>query len=184
MRIIPNLRELIIEKIGYRFFPCLYNRSHDPLFQSIKSITPKDFFHRYIYDLGCGDGENTVRIQKIFKPKKIVACDRSKPMLERVKKKGFEVQYLDFNTEFPKGEMAVFTYSLHHAYNKEDVLEKAKDNFKYLFICEPYLSLFHFFNWGHVPSKKEWINLFDKILKKYKLFEYENNLIVFYKVNS
>jgi SAM-dependent methyltransferase len=176
-----RVRKFIIEDIGYKLAPCLYNRFHDPLFEFIQSKIPKDFLNKSIHDLGCGDGENTLRIQKTFQPKKILACDRSKPMLERAKKKGFITLKLDFNSEFPKGEMATFTYSLHHAYNKEGVLKKAATKFKYLFICEPYLNLFHFFNWGHVPSKKYWIKLFDKILRKYSLYEYKNNLIVFYK---
>ncbi|OGM13591.1 hypothetical protein A3A76_03260 [Candidatus Woesebacteria bacterium RIFCSPLOWO2_01_FULL_39_23] len=176
-----RVREFIIENIGYRLAPCLYNRFHDPLFEFIESKIPKGFLYKNIYDLGCGDGENTARIQKVLKPKEIIACDRSEPMLERAKRKGFKVQFLDFNSEFPKGEMATFTYSLHHAYNKEGVLQKAVNNFQYLFICEPYLKIFHFFNWGHVPPKKYWIQLFDKVLKRYDLYEYKNNLIVFYK---
>src|SRR3989344_4885435 len=102
-------------------------------------------------------------------------------MLERAKKKGFKTQYLDFNKEFPKGEVATFTYSLHHAYNKEEVLQKTINNFEYLFICEPYLKLSHFFDWGHVPSKKYWVELFDKVLIKYDIFEFGNNLIIFFK---
>ena len=176
-----RFRELIIEKIGYKLGPCLYNRFHDPLFSFVKSKIPKDFMYKRIYDLGCGDVENTSRIQKVFQPKEIIACDRSGSMLYRAKKKGFKTQYLDFNKEFPKGEMATFTYSLHHAYNKDEVLQKAKNNFKYLFICEPNLKPLHFFNWGHVPSKKYWIDLFNNVLLKYNLCEYENNLIVFFK---
>lgn len=176
-----KFRELIIEKIGYKLGPCIYNRFHNPLFNYIKSKIPKDFMNKSICDLGCGDGENTARIQLIFSPKEIIACDRSQPMLDRAKRKGYKTQYLDFNKEFPTGEMATFTFSLHHAYDKESILQKTKNNFKYLFICEPYLKLSHFFNWGHVPPKKYWISLFNKILKKYILYEYENNLIVFFK---
>ncbi|MDO9028341.1 MAG: hypothetical protein Q7U68_05725 [Candidatus Roizmanbacteria bacterium] len=40
-----KIRELFVEKIGYRFFPCLYNRFHDPIFDFIKSKTPQDFLH-------------------------------------------------------------------------------------------------------------------------------------------
>ena len=176
-----KIREFIIEDVGYQLFPCSYNRSHDPLFDFVKSKAPKEFFGREIYDLGCGDGENTARIQKVFQPKNIIACDRSDPMLKRAKQKGFSVKKIDFNDEFPRGEMVTFTYALHHAYDKEKVLQKAKDKFQYLFICEPYLKLFHFFNWGHVPPKEKWIKLFDEILKDYLFFEYKNNLIVFYQ---
>lgn len=176
-----KIREFIVEDIGYQLSPCLYNRSHALLFEFIRAKTPKEFLGREIYDLGCGDGENTVRIQNVFQAKNIIACDRSAPMLKRAKQKGFSLKKMDFNDEFPNGEMATFTYALHHAYDKEKVLQKALDKFKYLFICEPYLNIFHFFNWGHVPTRKQWIKLFDKILKDYKLFEYKNNLIVFYK---
>ena len=101
-------------------------------------------------------------------------------MLLRANKKGFKTRYLDFNKKFPKGELAVFTYALHHAYNKEEALKKAISNFKYLFLCEPYLKLSHFYNWGHVPSKKHWIKLSNKRLGKYVLYEYKNNLIIFF----
>lgn len=176
-----RIREFIVEVVIYKIFPCLYNRFHDPLFDFIKSKTPEDFLHKETWDLGCGDGENTVRLQRVFQPKELIACDRNGPMLERAKRKGFKVQNLDFNNEFPRGEMATFTYALHHAYDKEKTLQKSVNNFNYLFICEPCLKSFHFFNWGHVPSKKKWIELFDKVLKDYELYEYKNNIIVFYR---
>lgn len=176
-----SIREFIIEIIGYKLFPCLYNRFHRPLFKFIKSKNTKDFLYRKIWDLGCGDGENTIRLKQIFKPRELIACDRNKTMLARTKKKGFKVQKLDFNQELPKGEMAAFVYSLHHAYDKEKTLKKAVNNFEYLFICEPFLCFFHFINWGHVPSRKKWIELFNKILKDYDLHQYKNNLIVFYR---
>ncbi|OGY40794.1 MAG: hypothetical protein A2570_01625 [Candidatus Brennerbacteria bacterium RIFOXYD1_FULL_41_16] len=180
-----KIREFFVETIGYKLFPCLYNRFHGPLFDFIKSKIPGDFLNRSLYDLGCGDGENTVRLQNAFLTKEIVACDRSEPMLERARKKGLKTQQLDFNDEFPKGEMAAFIYSLHHAYNKEEVLQKAKNNFQYLFICEPYLNLLDFLNVGfmnigHVPTRKNWLVLFDKALGDYELYEYKSNLIIFY----
>jgi len=176
-----KFRELVIEKIGYKLAPCMYNRFHDPLFKFIESKTPKEFKNKAIYDLGCGDGENTYRLQMIFKPKEIFACDRSKPMLKRARMKGYKTKYLDFKKKLPKGEMAAYTYSLHHAYDKKKVLEKTVENFKYIFICEPYLKISHFYNWGHVPSRKEWAVLFDKVLNKYDLYEFKNNLVIFFK---
>lgn len=182
MTLNEKIRELFVETIGYRFFPCLYNRFHDPLFEFVKSKLPKDFLRKRIYDLGCGDGGNTVRIRKVFQPKNIIACDRNKYMLERAKKKGFKVQKINFNDDFPKGEMATFTFSLHHAYDKEKTLQKAVDNFKYIFILEPCLDLYHFlFDGGHVPKRERWREIFDKVLKKYQLYSLKNNLIVFYK---
>ena len=176
-----RIREFIIETIGYKLFPCYYNRFHDPLFEFVKSKIPKEFLYKEIWDLGCGDGKNTIRIRKVFQPKSIVACDRSEPMLSRAKKEGLDVQLIDFNKGFPKGEMATFTYSLHHAYDKEKTLKEVVNNFDYIFFCEPYLNLLHIVNWGHVPTKKRWNKLFDKVLEGYELYEYEGNLIIFYK---
>ena len=182
MSLSAKIRELFVEKIGYRFFPCLYNRFHDPIFDFIKSKIPQDFLHKSIYDLGCGDGGNTIRIQKVFQPKELIACDRNKFMLRRAEKKGFKTQIIDFNSKFPKGEMATFTFSLHHAYDKEKTLKSVVKNFKYIFICEPYLDLYHWlFDAGHVPTKEKWIEIFNKVLKKYLLYQYKNSLIVFFK---
>jgi SAM-dependent methyltransferase len=176
-----RIREFIIETIGYKLFPCFYNRFHDPLFEFIKTKTPREFLYKEIWDIGCGDGKNTIRIKKVFQPKNIYACDRSEPMLKRAKDEGLKVQLFDFNKGFPKGEMATFTYSLHHAYDKEKTLNEVVNNFDYIFICEPYLNLFHIVNWGHVPSKKRWVELFDKVFGNYTMYDYDGNLIVFYK---
>lgn len=145
MTLNEKIRELFVETIGYRFFPCLYNRFHDPIFEFIGSKTPKDFF-------------------------------------QRTKKKGFKVQVINFNDNFPKGEMATFTFSLHHAYDKEKALKEVVKNFKYIFICEPCLDLYHWlFDAAHVPSKEKWLEIFKKVLKKYTFYQYKRNLIVFFK---
>lgn len=115
-----RIKEWIAENIGYRFFGCFYNRSHDPIFAFIQSKIPKKFLHRNITDLGCGDGANTV------------------------------------------GE--------------------AVKNFRYIFLCEPILDLYHrLFDGGTPLLKQEWIDLFDRVLKTYNLYQHKNNLIVFYK---
>jgi|SRR3990167_10075111 len=177
-----RIREWIAENIGYRFFGCLYNKSHDHIFDFIQTKIPKDLLHRKIYDLGCGDGGNTVRVQKVFQAKEIVGYDHNDFLLKRAKKKGILVKKFDFNLTLPKGEMAAFIFSLHHASDKEKTLKEAVKNFKYIFICEPCLDLYHWlFDGGEPLPKEKWIELFDKILKKYLIYQYKNNLIVFYK---
>jgi len=92
-----RIREWIAENIGYRFFGCLYNKSHDHIFDFIQTKIPKDLLHRKIYDLGCGDGGNTVRVQKVFQAKEIVGYDHNDFLLKRAKKKGILVKKFDFN---------------------------------------------------------------------------------------
>ena len=177
-----RIREWVAENIGYRFFGCLYNRSHDHIFRFIKSKVPEDFLYRSISDLGCGDGGNTIRIQRVFSPKEIIGYDHNDFLLERAKKRGVRAEKIDFKFGLPKGEMGVFTFSLHHAPDKEKTLREAVNNFQFIFLCEPSLDLYHWLLDGGTPlPKRKWIELFDKVLGQYLLYEYKNNLIVFYR---
>ena len=177
-----RIKEWIGENIGYRFFGCLYNKSHDHIFTFIQSKIPKDFLHRTISDLGCGDGGNTIRVQKVFQTKKIIGYDHNNFLLDRARKKRLLVKKFDFNSQLPTGEMATFTFSLHHAYDKEKTLREVVEKFRYIFVCEPCLDFYHWlFDGGEPLPKEKWIELFDKTLKKYLIYQYKNNLVVFYK---
>ncbi len=176
-----NLREWIADNIGYRFFGCFYNRTHDPLFDFIEGKIPQEFFNRKILDLGCGDGANTKRVERIFRARAIIGFDRNISLLKRAKGKGLKVEKFDLDKDLPKGEMATFTFSLHHAKDKEKTLEEAINKFDYIFLCEPMKDLYHvLFDAGEVLSETDWVALFDKLFKKYTLHKYRNNLIVFY----
>jgi len=177
-----RIKEWIAENIGYRFLGCFYNRGHDPIFAFIQSKIPKEFLHRNITDLGCGDGANTVRVRKAFKALTIVGFDHNDFLLEKSRKKGLQVKKLDFNQQLPRGELATFTFSLHHALDKEKTLREAVENFRYIFLCEPILDVYHrLFDGGTPLFRQEWIDLFDRVLKTYDLYQHKNNLIVFYK---
>jgi SAM-dependent methyltransferase len=177
-----RIQEWFGENIGYRFFGCLRNASQSGIFKYIKTKVPKNFMGRTIYDLGCGDGTDTLHLKQIFKPKKVIGYDHNDFLLERARKKGLEVRKLDINKDLPQGELATFVFSLHHAEDKEKTLREAVKKFDYIFLCEPILDLFHRLLDGGTPlSKQEWINIFNKTLKKYKLFQYKNNIIIFYQ---
>jgi len=61
------------------------------------------------------------------------------------------------------------------------VLKEAVKNFKYLFLCEPVKDLYHaLFDAGRTLPKKEWLALFDKVLKNYQLYQHKSSLIVFW----
>lgn len=176
-----RIKEWIGENISYRFFGCCYNIFQEPLFDFVESKIPKSFLDKNISDLGCGDGGNTLKIKRMFKAKKIVGYDHNDFLLKRAKKKGLKVKKLDLNKKVPKGEMATFTFALHHLKDKEKALKKVIKNFDYLFLCEPIQDLYHLlFDAGEPLKKREWTDLFDKILKKYTLYRFKNNLIVFY----
>lgn len=176
-----RIQEWFGENIGYRFFGCLRDKHKSKLFKFIETKIPKNFLERIIFDFGCGDGTNTLHLKHIFKPIKITGYDNNDFLIERARKKGLEVKKLDFNKKLPQGELATFSFSLHHAKDKEKTLRDAVRKFDYIFLCEPILDLFHWLFDGGTPlSKQEWINIFNKILKKYQLFEYKNNLIIFY----
>jgi len=177
-----NIRGWIAENIGYRFFGCFYAKAHDHIFDFIETKIPEEFLSRELSDLGCGDGSNTVRIKRIFKTNDIVGYDHNDFLLEKARKTGLKVKKLDFDNEMPKGEMASFTFSLHHTKNKEKTLREAVNNFDFIFICEPNLDLYHqILDAGKPLKKQQWISLFDRVLKKYTLYQYKNNLIVFYR---
>ncbi len=180
-----KIREWIANNIGYRFFGCFYNKTTGHVFDFIETKVPKDFLGKNISDLGCGDGSNTIRIKKIFKVKSIVGYDHNDYLIKKARDNGLRVEKIDFNGEIPKGEMATLTFSLHHAKDKEKTLKKVVDNFDYIFLCEPILDLYHvLLDAGNPLKKKDWVNLFDKVLKKYVLYQYKNNLIVFYRHDS
>jgi len=177
-----NIRHWIADNIGYRFSGCFYAKTHDHIFNFIETKIPKEFLGKSISDLGCGDGLNTLRIEKIFKAKNIVGYERNSYLIERVERKGLKVKRSNLNSNFPKGELASFTFSLHHLDDKEKSLRKARDNFNYIFLCEPCNDLYHrLLDVGRPLIKKDWIKLFDKVLGRYELHQYKNNLIVFHK---
>lgn len=176
-----NFREWIAENIGYRFFGCFYNRTHDSLFEFIETKIPNNFIGRSIADLGCGDGTNTIRVRRVFKAKNVVGYDHNDYLLEKAKKQGLKVKKIDLNKNIPEGELASFTFSLHHIKDKKKALRKAVKNFDYVFLCEPIKDLYHaLFDAGQPLKKHEWIKLFDRVFKKYILYQYKNNLVVFY----
>ena len=180
-----DLREWFADNIGYRFLGCCYNnkfnRGQIALFDFIESKVPSNFLGKEICDLGCGDGSNTTRLRKIFKPKSITGYERNEYLIKRAMEKGIVIRKIDLNQEMPRGEMATFTFSLHHLKDKEKALKLATENFKYLFLCEPVKDLYHaLFDGGRTLSKNEWLSLFSKILKRYKLYQHKSSLIVFY----
>lgn len=176
-----TIKELIAENILYPIFGCCYTKDQQPLYDFIESKIPKDFFNKEVYDIGCGDGSNTVRLKKIFKAKRITGYDHNDHLIKKAINRGLTIKKIDMNNGLPKGEMVTFTASLHHVSNKEETLRKVVKNFKYLFICEPLLDLYHYLiDAGHPLIKKDWIKLFDKTLKKYSLYQYKNFIFVFY----
>lgn len=177
-----RIKEWVAENIGYRFFGCFYNIFNKPLFNFIESKIPKDFLNKKISDLGCGDGSNTLRIRRIFRAKEVIGYDHNDYLLKKAQKKGLKVEKINLNIKIPKGEMAVFTFSLHHLRDKEKALRDVIVNFDYLFLCEPIKDLYHaFLDAGEPFRKEEWIEVFDKVLKRYLLYQYRNNLIVLYR---
>lgn len=177
-----NIRRWIADNIGYRFSGCFYAKAHNHIFNFIATKIPKEFLGKSISDLGCGDGSNTLRIKKIFKAKNIIGYERNSYLIERAKKKGLRVKEFDLNNQFPKGVLASFTFSLHHLEDKETSLRQAKNNFNYIFLCEPCNDLYHrLLDAGEPLNKEDWIKLFDNVLGTYEVHQYKNNLIVFYQ---
>ena len=67
-----NIREWIADNVGYRFTGCAYAKYHDRIFNPIERLVPNEFKNKEISDLGCGDGQNTLRIKHIFSAKNII----------------------------------------------------------------------------------------------------------------
>ena len=178
-----NIREWIAENIGYRFGGCLYAKTHDHIFNYLSSVIPVKYKGREISDLGCGDGTNTLRLKKVFKPKTIIGYERNDYLIKKAKEKGLKVKKIDLNKETPKGDLAAFTFSLHHIKDKEKCLGEVKKNFNQIFLIEPCNDLYHkLLDAGDPLSEKEWRKLFDKVLGDYKMHKYRNNVIVFYPI--
>src|SRR3989344_6405715 len=138
-----NIREWIADNIIYRFGGCFYAKTHDHIFDYIAPITPDEFKGRAVSDFGCGDGTNTIRIAETFKSKSITGFEINKFLVKSARKKGLNVKKWDLDKKVPKGEMATFTFALHHIKDKEKCLREIKRNFKYVFLIEPCNDLYH-----------------------------------------
>ncbi len=177
-----RIREWIGERLVYRFLGNFYSAGHDHIFAHISSIAPSNFQDRSIHDLGCGDGQNTQRVEQVFRARSVTACDHNRYLLERAERRGLRIQEVDLNLEMPRGEMATFIFSLHHLRNKEDVLRRVKESFELLFLCEPMNDLYHrLLDGGRVLSRDAWTELFDATLGQYRLYQYRNNLLIFFE---
>lgn len=178
-----NIREWIADSIIYRLTGCAYNKHHDHIFEFIKQNIPPQFFDKNISDFGCGDGGNTLRVQEVFEARKITGYERNKHLVQKARAKKLRIKQIDLNKSIPKGELATLTFALHHLKNPEKVLLTVKNNFEYVFLCEPCNDLYHrLFDAGNPLSRKEWISVFDKVFgeNKYHLFNYKNNVVLFY----
>lgn len=176
-----NVRHWIADNVGYRFGG-LFSGQGKGDYTYLSTIIPKGFLYKDISDLGCGDGTNTLKIKELFKGTSVVGYERNTFLIDRASKKGLNVITFDLNMSIPKGELAVFSRSLHHFPNKEYVLTRVKRNFKYIFLFEPIKDVFHaLFDGGTPLSRVDWIKLFDKVLVKYTLYQHGNDFIVFYE---
>ena len=177
-----RLQEWLWDHLYYRFWGCYNSENQGHIFNYIESVIPKSFQRKFLSDLGCGDGKNTLRIKKAFKTKGINGYDRNKHLVKRAVLNGINAKVLDLEKYMPKGEQGSFIMSLHHLKNKEVILRKAKENFKQLFLCEPCLTFrLRLIDGGKPLSKKDWISLFDKVFGNYQLYEYLNLMMVFYE---
>lgn len=179
-----SIKEWIADNVGYRFCGCAYAKYHERIFESIRELIPEEFLYKDISDLGCGDGTNSLRIKDIFQAKSVIGYERNPYLAQRARAKGLIIKPIDLNREIPSGEMATFSFALHHIRDKDKVtvLKKAADNYVYVFLIEPLRDLYHLlFDAGYPLKKKEWIKVFDEALGNYKLYHQGNNLIVFFK---
>ena len=104
-----NLQKKVTDNLGYRFFGCTLSFLDNPKFKFIKSNTPQEFLDREIHDFGCGDGQASLKLRKIFKARKIVGYEKNPYLVSRARKK-LEVRRFDIcKEELPQGEMATMT---------------------------------------------------------------------------
>ncbi len=177
-----SLQKRIRVKLGYKLFGNSFATIiNKPRFNFIKDKIPEDFKGRSICDLGCGDGSSTLRIKDFFEATEIVGYDIEKSLVNRAIKKGMEAEVMDLQKNIPKGEMATIWGVLHHIKNKGDVLRKVAGNFDYVVIREPIKSWWAFLDGGEPLELEEWIKLFDKVLGKYKMYRFKDDLYVFWK---
>ena len=176
------LKEWMAAQIWYRFFGCRYNKNHDHIFDFVTPRIPGEFLGKHIIDIGCGDGTNTLRIKKSFRSKSITGLEVNPFLIERARKKGLSVRKFRFEEGLPEGELATFTFSLHHSPDMGKTLQEAERNFKLIFLCEPILDIYHRILDGGTPlPKKDWIALFDEVFHTYDILQYRNNLMVFHR---
>ena len=178
MKIRNSVANLIYTTLG-----CSINKLFcDKFFDFIEDKIPREFLYRNISDLGCGDGYGTEMIKEIFKARSITGYEIVETQVKRAKRRGLKVKVIDLNKDVPKGEMVTAWFMLHHLKDKESTLKKIKNNFDYLVIVESVKSFIHNFDGGKPLPKEEWINLFDRVLGRYRMFQYKDgSLFIFWK---
>ncbi|MDI6704463.1 MAG: hypothetical protein QME40_07325 [bacterium] len=164
----------------YRCFGNMAHFGNRKEYQFIKSQIPNSFYNRNMIDLGCGDGVNTLRLRKIFKPISVIGYDINPRLVKRTRKRGILAYEKDLEgDDLPCGELGVLYGVLHHISRPDELLYRLRDNFCYLFIREKVSSTP--FELGNPFKRHEFLEMINECLEDAHIVEYngEKDHIIF-----
>ena len=127
-----NLIEKIVYGggINYNFYDT------DVMIDTLGKVAPKMFFGRKITDIGCGDGENTLKIAKVLKAKEVQGVEVTRSFAKTANKKGLKITILRPGQKV-SGDLGVLWGVVHHFTNPAEDMAAIVKNFKSLIIREP-----------------------------------------------
>ena len=172
-----------LEKIAYSFFGNnLIIGSHiKKQLTFLKEIVPAELQQREMDDLGCGDGQVTVLLEKIFQPRKLRGFDINRGLVRRARNRGIDAKIIDLNRQVPVGELAVMWGVLHHLHDFESCLCRVKESYPLIFIREPVRTSFMAgMELGYPLRLKEILCLVNRHLPGSQIHYCDNSILVFY----
>jgi SAM-dependent methyltransferase len=147
----------------------------------LKEKAPPDFKRRQMDDLGCGDGRITLLLKEILLPTRVRGFDINPRLVKRVRDKGIEAEVRNIEKDMPRGELGVMWGVLHHLKDRQDCLERLKENYSLILIREP-IKTGPTNGWelGHPLRKEEFECLIQECLAGSQVFYCGNSVLLFY----
>lgn len=124
--------EKIVYASGYNMN--LYNT--DMAIDGLKGCIPKKFLNREVADVGCGDGVNTIKIEKAVRAKEMVGYEMSSNLIKTARNKGLKIIQVSPGYEVT-GDLGVLWGVVHHFDDPEEEMYRIIKNFKSFIIREP-----------------------------------------------
>jgi SAM-dependent methyltransferase len=143
-----------IEKILYSLGINVSFYSVDKEMKLLQKTVPKEYMHRQISDIGCGDGRTSEKLKNILKPRSYTGYDLSKELVASAKRRGINASIADVENIGLSGDLAILWGSLHHLNEPEKALSGIYKRFNSIIIRES-VDTHRLLEVGHRLSKED-----------------------------
>ncbi len=124
------------EKLFYSLGFNLSGYNVDREIAGLEKNLPADFKQRSVIDLGCGDGQVSLKLKRVLKPRDFLGIDIHPALVKAAQKRGLNAQIRDISKGKIKGDLGILWGVLHHLEEPGSVLKKLNDDFNNLIIRE------------------------------------------------